>query len=362
MKKETEFLELRKSLSQLKEGVISLSAMLNKHQKGELYFGINDEGKVCGQTIGKKTKADIIHEIQNNLKPLPVHLTVDEEIEEEKSILHIIAEGDDTPYSAYGRYYIRINDADLIMDSYQLQRYFEEKEGNYLRWEETPTEFDIDVIDEDLLIEYIREANEKGRMEYVYRNASEALNKLGLLSDDGKLNNAGSYLFSSKKPLMIKLANYPTDSRVDFGEIKEFKGNIFECINEAISYIQNHISFKSQLTGIQRVEMPEIPLRAIREIVVNSFAHCSYARTGDCNQYSVYKSYVKIYNPGSIIRNIDPKKFASGEIGSKIRNPIIASVLFKNGYSESFGTGFDRTFSLCAKNRVDFEYQNDDFG
>ena len=139
-------------------------------------------------------------------------------------------------------------------------------------------------------------------MEYVYRNASEALNKLGLLSDYGKLNNAGSYLFSSKKPLMIKLANYPTDSRVDFGEIKEFKGNIFECINEAISYIQNHISFKSQLTGIQRVEMPEIPLRAIREIVVNSFAHCSYARTGDCNQYSVYKSYVKIYNPGSIIR------------------------------------------------------------
>ena len=133
MKKETEFLELRKSLSQLKEGVISLSAMLNKHQKGELYFGINDEGKVCGQTIGKKTKADIIHEIQNNLKPLPVHLTVDEEIEEEKSILHIIAEGDDTPYSAYGRYYIRINDADLIMDAYQLQRYFEEKEGNYLR-------------------------------------------------------------------------------------------------------------------------------------------------------------------------------------------------------------------------------------
>ena len=93
------------------------------------------------------------------------------------------------------------------MSSLQLQKYFEEKTDNYYLWEESETEYTVDDINEDLLIECIRNANEKGRLDYIYRNAYEALRKLELLSDNGKLNNAGYYLFSNKKPLTIKEAN-----------------------------------------------------------------------------------------------------------------------------------------------------------
>ena len=44
--KESEQLELKKSLAQLKEGIISISAMLNKKGKCEVYFGINDDSKI----------------------------------------------------------------------------------------------------------------------------------------------------------------------------------------------------------------------------------------------------------------------------------------------------------------------------
>ena len=359
---ESETLELKKSLSQLREGVISLSSMLNKKKEGTVIFGINDDSRLVGITIGNKTKADITHEIQNNLKPLPSVIKIDEIVEDSKNIIKVYVKGEDTPYSAYGRYYIRINDSDIVMDSNQLQRFFEEKEDNYLKWEQTETQYGIDDINEDLLIDCIRTANEKGRLEYVYRNPKEALSKLGLLTSNDKLNNAGLFLFGNNKPLTIKEANYPTDNRSEFGEIKEFKGNIIECIKEAISYIQNHISFKSNIVGIQREEIPEIPVRAIREIVVNSFAHCSYARVGDYNQYVIYKSSVRIYNPGSIIKGIDPINFASGKVGSKIRNLLIASTLFKYGYIDAFGTGFDRTFTLCSQNDVEYKYSEDEFG
>jgi len=318
--------------------------------------------KVIGLSIGKKTKADITHEIQNNIKPLPSIVKIDDDIMEGKNVIKVYVKGEDTPYAAYGRYYIRINDADIVMTSSQLQKFFEEKEDNYLKWEQTETPYGIDDIDEDLLIDCIRTANEKGRLEYVYRNAKEALNKLGLLTDNDKLNNAGLYLFGNNKPLIIKEANFPTDDRTNFGEIKEFKGNIIECIKESISYIQNHISFKSNIVGIQREEIPEIPLRAIREIVVNSFAHCSYAKIGDYNQYVIYKSSIKIYNPGSIIKGIDPMSFASGKVGSKIRNLLISSTLFKYGYIDAFGTGFFRTFTLCSQHDVDYKYFEDEFG
>lgn len=51
---ESETIELRKSLAELKEGIISLSSMLNKNNHGEVYFGINDEGRILGINIGKK--------------------------------------------------------------------------------------------------------------------------------------------------------------------------------------------------------------------------------------------------------------------------------------------------------------------
>jgi ATP-dependent DNA helicase RecG len=39
---ETETIELKKTTSELKEAVISFVAMLNKHQRGEVWFGVKN--------------------------------------------------------------------------------------------------------------------------------------------------------------------------------------------------------------------------------------------------------------------------------------------------------------------------------
>lgn len=361
-RKENEFVEYKKSLSQLKEGIISLSSMLNKHNKGEVYFGIDDDGNAVKFNIGKKTLSDISNELGAKLKSLPVKVDIDECQMDGQNVIKVYVEGNDTPYSAYGRYYIRLDDGDIPMTSNQLKAFFENKKENYSKWEQTQTNSSLDTIDEELVIETIRSANEKGRLDYVYKNLSDALTKLDLIDESGNLKTAGVYLFGKNKPLTIKEATYPTDSRDEFGEIKEFKGNIFECIKEAIFYISNHITYKSNINGIYREDIPEIPLKAIREIVVNSFAHVKYDIQEDFNQFVIYKSSVKIYNPGSIYKNIDPISFASSKVGSKLRNILIASVLYKCGFVDAFGTGFDRTFTLCAQNNVEYEYKNDDFG
>ncbi|MBF0523284.1 MAG: hypothetical protein HQL24_09550 [Candidatus Omnitrophica bacterium] len=43
----------------LAQAVISLVAMLNKHGHGVVYFGINDNGKILGQSVGKMTLKDV---------------------------------------------------------------------------------------------------------------------------------------------------------------------------------------------------------------------------------------------------------------------------------------------------------------
>ena len=46
---ETEHIEYKKSTGELKEGVISVASILNKHGEGMLYFGVKNNGDVIGQ-------------------------------------------------------------------------------------------------------------------------------------------------------------------------------------------------------------------------------------------------------------------------------------------------------------------------
>ncbi len=355
--KETEQIELKKSTSELKPGVISIASMLNKSGYGELYFGIRNDGSVCGQQIGEKTTRDVSVAIKDNIKPNIVP-SIETVTMDGKEVIKVVCRGEDTPYSAYNRYYIRSDDEDLIMSTADLESFLLNKNYDYSKWEKKKSGHGIDSIDEDLLIEYVNEGNDTGRIGFIYRDAKTTLEKLNLIVAD-ELNNAGYYLFSKQKPLTLKLAIYPTDERLSFVDMKTYKGNIFECINEAEKYIQNNIHWKAEIIGTKRVEVPEIPVEAIREIIVNSFAHMRINESS-ANEIYITPTRVHIYNPGSMVPGTTPEMFASGEQGSMIRNPIIASVLYYNHTIDAFGTGFERVFRLCRD--IEYKYRNNTFG
>ena len=66
--KESETLELKKSTGQLKPAIISIVAMLNKHQEGKLYFGVKDDGIVVGQEVGNDALRTISQAISAHIE------------------------------------------------------------------------------------------------------------------------------------------------------------------------------------------------------------------------------------------------------------------------------------------------------
>ena len=68
--RESETVELKTSTSEMKEAVISIVAMLNKHQACELYFGVRDDGAVLGQMIGDSTIRVISRTINDSIEPI----------------------------------------------------------------------------------------------------------------------------------------------------------------------------------------------------------------------------------------------------------------------------------------------------
>lgn len=357
--RETEELEFKKTLSELKEGLISLSSMLNKSGHGIVYFGVKNDSSISGLQIGKDSTSDVSKEIKNYIRPI-ITPSISLENYDGKTIIKVEAYGEDKPYNAYGRYYVRSDDEDLQMTNTQLEDFFINKSIDYSKWENELTEYGEEVIDEDLLIKYINKGNDVGRISFIYKDASDTLKKLGLMKND-KLNNAGIYLFSNLKPLTLKMAVYPTDERISFIDNVIFKGNIFECIDEAYKYIAKNIKWKAEIVGMERKETPEIPIEAIREIIVNSFAHMK-VNNSSFNEIYITPTKVHIYNPGFIVNDKSPIDFAEGKNGPIARNPLINTVLYLNKTIESFGTGFGRVFKLCDRVDIKYSYGNNSFG
>ena len=66
---ETETLEFKKSTGELKEAVQSICAILNKHQHGELYFGVKPDGTPVGQVVTEESLREVSQKIKNSIEP-----------------------------------------------------------------------------------------------------------------------------------------------------------------------------------------------------------------------------------------------------------------------------------------------------
>src|SRR3972149_6466345 len=125
---EKETVELKRSTSELKEAIISLGAMLNKHSKGTVYFGI-DDGAVLGQQIGKSTMKDISKAISDWIEP-KVYPDIQTKKIQGKDCIIVKVSGHDAVYSARGRYYLRMGEEDNKLSVDELRRLVEKK-NNY---------------------------------------------------------------------------------------------------------------------------------------------------------------------------------------------------------------------------------------
>ena len=104
---ESEVMEFKKTTSELKEAIVSIVSILNKHQSGKLYFGIKDNGEIVGQDVSSKTLREVSKTISENIEP-KIYPTVNKIKLDDKECILVEFEGDDIPYLAFGRAYMRV--------------------------------------------------------------------------------------------------------------------------------------------------------------------------------------------------------------------------------------------------------------
>lgn len=334
---ETETLEFKKSTGELKEAMNSISAILNKHQQGEIYFGVKPDGTVIGQVVTEESLREVSQKIKNSIEP-QIYPEVKKVVMDGRNCIYVKFEGSQTPYFAFGVAKIRVADEDLTMSPQELADYIRKGDKEENRWENLVSNKFVDDVDEELLKKYTNQAHDVGRIAIEYTDKRTVLNQLEL-SEGNNLINAGKVLFADDLIQDIQMAIFATNERLTFNDIQRHHGPVLKLVDIAENYIKSNIHWRVEFTGtLQRTEIPEIPVDAIREALLNSFCHKDYA-TGQSNEVAIYKNRIEIYNPGSFPEGFEPQDFIDRPERPIRRNPKIARILYYSKDIESFGTG-----------------------
>jgi len=237
--KENEKLEFKKTTAELKESVISIAAILNKHGGGELYFGVRNDGEVFGQQVGDATMRDISQALSNHLEP-KIFPNITVVYFDDKPCIHVVFNGEDAPYFAYGRGHIRVADEDKQMTSAELEAFILKKNANRDLWDSGTSNKSYTDVNEDVLRRYIERANAAGHIDFTYTTKKTVLNKLEA-TDNGKLKNAADALFCGWSMLEVQMAIFAGTERLTFNDIQRSSGSVIELVDIAEKYIKKNI-------------------------------------------------------------------------------------------------------------------------
>lgn len=314
--------------------------MLNKHGHGTLYFGIKPNGDVCGQDVSESTLRQISQAIGNLIEPRVAPSIDTLQDESGRDYIRVSFEGSDVPYACKGTYRTRVADEDVAMTAAQLETMIARRiESKQTPWDERSSSRPVEDVDEITLRAFVKRGQQRGRIPFDFTDTKDVLNRLGLLDGDA-LTNAADVLFCPSKEIRLKMGILATHARTEILDLHQEEGTVLDLIDKAALYILNNTRRRFVINDRgPRDEIPELPKIAVKEALMNAYAHQDWTADSFV-QIDIYYDAVEITNPGWFIEGQNPKDHLAGTSNSsKSRNKLIARTLYRSGDIESYGTG-----------------------
>jgi len=124
---------------------------------------------------------------------------------------------------------------------------------------------------------------------------------------------------------------------------KMVRSTLFEAVEETMRIIISHLKVDFEITGkkVERTEIFEYPLDAIREIVLNYIIHRDYTSPVD-NQIKIFDQKIVFFNPRKLYSDLTIEQLKTDSFPSRTRNKLIAEAFYLTGDIEKYGSGYQR--------------------
>lgn len=128
-------------------------------------------------------------------------------------------------------------------------------------------------------------------------------------------------------------------------------GNFFDLLDAGMAFLFKHLSLSGKIVGFKKEEQLEIPAEALREALTNALCHRQLEKYNLTPSIAVYDDRVEIENPGRLPLDLTPATIKSSH-ASYPYNPLIAEVLYRSSFLESWGSGVSRMVDACKAQGV----------
>jgi ATP-dependent DNA helicase RecG len=302
---------------------------------GYILIGIDDEGDIIGCDVKK-----VLDTIANSLQSItpPPKIKTHKFSIENKDVIVIEVEKSNTLCSVGGVAYIRIGTGIRPLSIQEIITL--SAELGTINWDEMPS-----VGVEHINMDYVRwffETMERARGKKISEEMwMKYLKSVKAVKGD-KLTNAGVLFFTDAsrflqcKCRVVFIDEEPRSS-------KEYEGPVWKMIDEVFADIAREVQRIDVVVVTKRIKIEEYPLRALREAIINAFAHRNYAIQSDIRIF-IYPDRIVIRNPGGLMPGVDlndPEHIP--------RNPALCQLLYDTGFIEKYGCGIVMIREECKK-------------
>lgn len=344
--KETESVEFKRELNEsIKKELIAFANTYG----GEIYIGIDDDGKIIGLDNAKQDLEAVSNIIRDSVKPDLALLTSVKIVKiEGKEVIKIeVLKGTKRPYHLIAKglkpsgVYVRhgITSAPATEDS--IRQMIIESDG--VIFEKTR------CINQELTFDYAKKVFNEKQIGFEKSNQRT----LGIINEDGYYTNLG-LLFSEQCQHSIKCALYDGNTKLEFRDRKEFLGSILNQLDEAYEYISLQNKVESDFKGLNRVDREDYPYYAIREALVNAVVHRDYSFSGS-TLIHIFEDRIEFVSVGGLVAGLTLDDIMLGI--SESRNKNLAACFYRLKLIESYGTGIQRIYESYSKYNVEPEFK-----
>lgn len=338
---ENEYQEFKESLTQLDKGLKSLTAMLNKHNQGSVYFGVKDDGNICGLIVGKDTLMDIRNRIRDKIEPR-IYPQIEALQDEDKSYIKVSANGSDIPYSYDGRYYIRVVSADEQADSAILRKMLASSDADIISQKEAP--------DQNLKFTTLFAILTAQGLHPTL--SEDFMGNFGLLNRDEKYN-FNAYLLADHNEIRMTVVTFQGIDKTVMSSRSEYGGT---CLITAMASVMQYFTAMNvthvSLSGAKRKETSLFDYPSFREAWINACLHNDWNNEIPPTIH-VYDDRMEIISYGGLPYALTMDGFYHGT--SIPVNKNLLRIFITAGYAEQSGHGVPTVVSKYGEEAFSFE-------
>ena len=346
LKTETNNIEFKKAKDGVPENLYDTFSSFSNTSGGIIIFGVDEKNDydICGITNSDIFQKKITEQslmMEPKIRPIITICEYDGKIIASAEIPELDVFNKPCYYSGKGKMkgsYIRVGDADLPMTDYEIYSFdaFKYKTEDELRSKER---IEKDIFNEISINSFLDKIiSVKPNLINLDRDTILKMN--GIIDKNNYptvcgILNFGKYpqIFSPNLDIVAVRCStneYGVEDQngIRFLDNKRLDGTISEMLKLAISFVINNIKKATRINdrGI-REDVLEYPIKAIREIILNSLIHRDYSihTENEPIRLTIFDDRIEISNPGGLYGRLSIDEL--GKVHSDIRNPFIASIL-----------------------------------